>query len=153
LAVSGLQLKRAPLGGVMRTTVAVTIAVVAVGCAHLPEDPFNLCWDPDRALMSHSANECWLKVRSLVDNGDVMDEIQRQRADIQACISALPESDRLVVFFDSPNGNPIHRELTSTPDGIPVERIRASDGWEYVRLPSGIAGWVQDDMVALLYLQ
>jgi hypothetical protein len=141
------------LGGVMRTTFVATIAFAAVGCAQLPEDPFNLRWHPDRALMSHSANECWQNVRPALDNGDVIDEIQRQRSDIQACISSLSETDRLVEFFDSPNGNPIHYELTSTPDGIPVETIRARDGWEYVRLASGVAGWVQDERVALLYLQ
>jgi hypothetical protein len=102
--------------------------------------------------MTRSANDCWLQVPPAVESSSAIDDFARQRADIQTCIDALPESDRLIVFFDSPHGNPIHREVVSTPDGIPVERHGDRGGWERVRLESGVDAWVEQETVARLLL-
>jgi hypothetical protein len=141
------------VGGVMRTIGSVGASLIVVAaCAPLPRDPLNLRWDPDAALMTHSASECWLHVAPADESVPAIDAFQQQRADIQTCIDALPEDDRIVVFFDSPGGNPILRGLVSTPDGIPVELRDNRDGWQQVRIESGISAWVEREAVALLDL-
>jgi hypothetical protein len=132
--------------------IAAAISMIAIACAPLPKDPFNLRWDPNAALIAPSANECWVDVAPADESEPAIDAFRRQRADIQTCIDALPENDRIVVFFDSPGGNPILRAVVSTPDGIPVELRGNRDGWQQVRLESGTSAWIEQDAVALLHL-
>ena len=143
----------------MRIAIAA-IALMFAGCFVIP-DAFEVGWHPDGTLMSHAAQECRRKARPVREgeSGDVA--VHRQSTEIQNCLRTLPTTDLVVLIFDEPNGKAVSETSSLSPDGIPVELLspcvicprREREDWRRVRLESGVSGWVQGDLLTLVYLQ
>ncbi len=110
-----------------------------VACAQLSEDPFNLEWSPEAAIVPHAVSDC-----SFSSNDETS---------VAQCISALAPEQLVVNLHAAPSGPTLSSVRVADPSGVPVEIICQREDWWKVRLDSGETGWVRSDLVPILFLR